>query len=59
MDTETKTYVHWGYLITRRYHYVDAHQHYDYITNVTGHDVTFSSLAKAKKYISDALHCRN
>ena len=58
MDTEIKTYVHWGYLITRHYHYKDAHQHYDYITNVEGYDVTFPSLAKAKKYISDTLHGR-
>lgn len=58
MDTEIKTYVHLGYLITRRYHYVDAHQHYDYIVNVEGKNIIFPSLAKAKKYISDVLHGR-
>lgn len=58
METGTKTYVHYGYEIVRKYHYVDAHQHYDYIVNVTGEKKTFTSLANAKKYISDVLHGR-
>lgn len=58
METGTKTYVHYGYEIIRKYHYVDAHQHYDYIVNVTGEKKTFTSLANAKKYISDVLHGR-
>lgn len=55
---QIKTYVHYGYKITRRYHYVDAYQHYIYRVNVTGKDMEFPSLAKAKKYISDELHGR-
>lgn len=58
METGIKTYVHYGYEIVRKYHYVDAHQHYDYIVNVTGEKKTFTSLANAKKYISDVLHGR-
>lgn len=51
-----KIYTNYGYKIVRRYHYVDAHQHYDYIVNMTGKDEVFSSLAAAKKHISDVLH---
>ena len=58
MDTATKTYYSYGYKIVRKYHYVDAHQHYDYIVKVTGTKETFPSLAQAKKYISDLLHGR-
>lgn len=58
METGTKTYVHYGYEIVRKYHYVDAHQHYDYIVKVTGEKKTFTSLVNAKKYISDVLHGR-
>lgn len=58
MDTATKTYYSYGYKIVRRYHYVDAHQHYDYIVKVTDKEETFTSLANAKKYISNMLHGR-
>lgn len=58
METETKTYIHYGYNIVRKNHYVNAHQHYEYIVNVTGEDKTFPSLAMAKKYISDVLYGR-
>ena len=58
METGIKTYVHYGYEIVRKYHYVDAHQHYDYIVKVTDEKKTFTSLANAKKYISDVLHGR-
>jgi hypothetical protein len=58
MSTEPKTYIHYGYKIVRKYHYVDAHQHYDYIVNVTGTDKTFTSLKAAKQYVSDVLHGR-
>ncbi len=58
MSTESKTYIHYGYKIVRKYHYVDAHQHYDYIVNVTGTDETFTSLKAAKQYVSDELHGR-
>lgn len=57
MDTD-KIIFHYGYKIVRRRHYVDAHQHYDYIVNITGKDEVFTSLAAAKKHISDVLHGR-
>jgi hypothetical protein len=58
MSTEEKVYMNYGYKIVRKYHYVDAHQHYDYIVNMEGEEKTFTSLAAAKRYISDALHGR-
>lgn len=58
MDTDTKIYMNYGYKIVRKYHYVDAHQHYDYIVKMEGKEKIFSSLAHAKKYISDVLHGR-
>lgn len=54
MNTEEKTYYLWGYEIKRKYHYVDAYHHYGYIAM----GKTFSTLAAAKKYISDELYCR-
>ena len=52
MNTEDKTYFLLGEKIVRKYHYVDAHHHYDYITK----GKTFTSLAKAKEYIRDCLY---
>jgi hypothetical protein len=58
MSTEDKVYMNYGYKIVRKYHYVDAHQHYDYIVDMDGKKKTFSSLKQAKQYISDVLHGR-
>lgn len=54
MNTEEKTYYLWGYEIKREYHYVDAHQHYEY----TAMGKTFPTLAAAKKYVRDQVYRR-
>ena len=58
MSTEDKVYMSYGYKIVRKYHYVDAHQHYDYIVDMEGKKKVFTSLKQAKQYISDVLHGR-
>ena len=58
MSTEDKVYMNYGYKIVRKYHYVDAHQHYDYIVDMEGKKKVFTSLKQAKQYISDVLHGR-
>lgn len=58
MSTEDKVYMNYGYQIVRKYHYVDAHQHYDYIVDMEGKKKVFTSLKQAKQYISDVLHGR-
>ena len=52
MNTEEKTYYLLGEKITRKPHYVDAHQHYEYTTM----GKKFPSLEKAKQYIRDSLY---
>jgi len=58
MSPEDKVYMNYGYKIVRKYHYVDAHQHYDYIVDMDGKKKVFTSLKQAKQYISDVLHGR-
>ncbi len=58
MNTEDKVYIHYGYKIVRKYHYVDAHQHYDYIVDMDGKKKVFTSLKQAKQHISDVLYGR-
>ena len=48
---ETKTYYLYGYAITRRYHYVDAYQHYLYQVNHDGTIADYKSLNEAKDAI--------
>ena len=47
-----KSYWLLGYEIKRFPHYVDAHQHYDYVTM----GKTFPTLAKAKEHIRRTLY---
>ena len=58
MDTATKTYYSYGYKIVRKYHYVDAHQHYDYIVKVTDKEETFTSTTEYRDMGKPRKSCR-
>ncbi len=55
-DLQPKTYYLYGYKIVRKYHYVDSHQHYDYIVELDGKFETYKSLTEAKQRIREWLH---
>ena len=59
IDTEDKEYLYYGYKITRKYNYVDAHTHYIYQAILDNKKVICTSFKEIKKAIRNHLQIRD